>query len=250
MRINRRTFIRSVAILASGYVLGTYSLGSLRAHPRVTVSVPGLSTRADAWRPSPASGPLDGTPVPNFGVVTPGCLYRSAQPDDGGFQWLAQRGFHSVIDLRKERSDDAGRLRALGLQYLWLPIADQHSPTDEQARLFLEFVRDPAHWPVLIHCKAGEGRAGVMAALARYAIDGWSMSDALHEARKYRRFTMRLYGEQRRWLNRWKDRFPPGEYHPSRPLPPWPSAPGSSISRAAAGGTSSDPSVINRSLSR
>jgi protein tyrosine phosphatase (PTP) superfamily phosphohydrolase (DUF442 family) len=234
MRLNSRTLVRSFAVLATGCVVGSYRVGALRAHERVSVSVPGLSARADAWRPSPSSRPLDDLPVPNFGVVTSGCLYRSAQPDDGGFQWLAQRGFHSVVSLRKERSDDAGRLRAFGLQYLWLPIADDHAPTDEQARVFLEFLRDPAHWPVLVHCKAGEGRAGVMAALVRYAIDGWSMSAALREARKYRPFTIRLYGEQRRWLNRWKDRFPPSEYHPSRPLPPWPSPPGSSISRAPA----------------
>jgi len=142
------------------------------------------------------------------------------------------------------------RLRALGLQYLWLPIKDERAPTDEQARTFLEFVRDPAHWPVLIHCRAGEGRAGTMAALARYAIDGWSMSAALREARNYRTLGIRLFGEQRRWLNQWKDRFPPGEYHPSRPLPPWSSAPGSSISQSPAGSAPPALPASNRSQSR
>jgi protein tyrosine/serine phosphatase len=158
-------------------------------------------------------------PVRNFGVVSAGCLYRSGQPGERGFQWLVQNGFRSVVCLRKEHDDGADRLRQLGLAYLYLPIRDNHAPTDAQGRAFLEFVRDPAHWPVLVHCAAGSGRASTMAALARYAIDGWSMSQALREARSYRPLGIRLFGEQRRWLNRWKDRFPPGEYHPSCPLP-------------------------------
>jgi protein tyrosine/serine phosphatase len=157
-------------------------------------------------------------------VVAPGCLYRSGQPGERGFQWLAKNGIRSVVSLREEYDDGADRLQKFGLAYLYLPIPDDHAPTDAQARTFLEFVRDPAHWPVLVHCKAGQGRAGTMAALVRYAIDGWSMSDALSEARKYRTLGLRLYGPQRRWLNRWKDRFPPGSYHPDRPLPPWPAA--------------------------
>jgi tyrosine-protein phosphatase SIW14 len=242
MRIKRCTLLRSFTFLAAGSLLGLYSLGALKGDPRVAVVVPGLATTADAWRPAPPSGPLDGTPVPNFGVVTPGCLYRSGQPGDRGFQWLARNGFRSIVSLRKEHGDDDDRLRALGLAYLYLPIADEHAPTDEQARTFLEYVRDPAHWPVLVHCQAGMGRAGTLAALARYAIDGWSMSDALHEARKYRTFGLRLYGEQRRWLNRWKDRFPPGQYHPSRSLPPWSPSPGSDLGsgRFPAGNRPSD----------
>jgi protein tyrosine/serine phosphatase len=168
--------------------------------------------------------PLDDVPVRNLGVVTPGCLYRSGQPGNDGFRWLAKNGFRSVVSLRKEHDDGAERLKALGLAYLHLPIRDNRAPTDAQARAFLEFVRNPAHWPVLVHCRRGEGRAGTMAALARYAIDGWSMSDALSEARDYRSFGLRLFGDQRRWLNRWKDRFPPGSYHPRHPLPAWPVA--------------------------
>jgi protein-tyrosine phosphatase len=132
----------------------------------------------------------------------------------------------SIVCLRTEHDNGAEKMRALGFQYLYLPIGDDRAPTDEQARAFLEFVRDRAHWPVLVHCELGMGRAGTMAALARYAIDGWSMSAALREARSYRTLGLRLFGRQRRGLNRWKDRFPPGEYHPSRPLPAWTSAAG------------------------
>lgn len=193
---------------------------------------PGLPGPATAWVTAPRSGPLH-APLAGFGVVAPGCLYRSAQPTERDYTWLSEQGVRSIVSLRRERDHGAEPgtrakrgCRQRGFRYLHLPIRDNDPPTDDQARAFLEFVREPAHWPVLVHCEHGMGRAGTMAALARYAIDGWPMSRALREARSYRTFGLRLYGAQRRWLNRWQERFPPGEYHPSRPLPPWPPAEG------------------------
>lgn len=186
--------------------------------PPALVRVAGLPSTPDAaprWQGGSSSGSLRGTPMSRFGVVAPGCLYRSGQPDEAGYRWLVEQGVRSVVCLR-EGLDDEVRARAVGLKYLRLTIPDEGPPTDEQARQFLHFVRDSRNWPVLIHCRQGVGRTSTLAALARYAVDGWSMSAALHEARKYRPFKIRIWGEQRRWLNRWKDRFPAGEYHPSR----------------------------------
>src|SRR3569833_3226340 len=98
-----------------------------------------------------------------------------------------------------------------GLDYLYQPIPNEHAPTNEQAQQFLSFVRDPHHWPVLVHCADGIGRASTMAALARYSMDGWSMADAMHEARYYRPFHFPMFGEQRRWLNGWKERVASAE---------------------------------------
>lgn len=176
-----------------------------------------------AWTHSPRSGPVRGVPVRNFGVVSPGCLYRSAQPTDAGFQWLKEQGVHSVVCLRKEH-DDAEHLKGLGMDYLYLPIPNEHAPTDEQAHQFLAFVRDPHHWPVLVHCADGIGRASTMAALARYSMDGWNMSDAMHEARYYRPFHFPMFGEQRRWLNGWQERFASGEPEPSKEVASEPAA--------------------------
>lgn len=219
---SKRQFALSlVALLAGGLAL---SAGPTASSPAAARAIAGLpSPRKAEWQEGEPAGPLSGVPVENFGVVSPGCLYRSAQPGDTDFAWLAQQGFRSVINLRKERdygSDEA--FKREGLNYLHLSIPDYHAPTDEQGRAFLVFMRDSANWPALVHCKGGQGRAGVMSALARYAIEGWPMERALSEAKRYRPFHFKIYGEQRRWLNRWKDRFPAGSYHPSRSLPAWP----------------------------
>jgi len=218
MHRTRRTPLTGSTLLV-GTLIALYAASSVNAGPRLKRAVPGLPGPATSWVTSPRSGPID-APVGNFGVISPGALYRSAQPEGRDYAWLAENGIRSIVCLRKEHDDGADRMQRLGFQYLYLPIVDDRAPTDAQARAFLEFVRDPSHWPVLIHCHAGMGRAGTMAALARYAIDGWPMSTALREARSYRLFGFRLNGTQRRWLNQWKDRFAPGEYHPGRPLPP------------------------------
>lgn len=222
MRIARRTGVVAVALLGAGLFLAAGPALPLRAEVRAGVAgLPG--GKSHDWQPAKASGPVDGVPLRNFGVVCPGCLYRSAQPgDDADYAWLVDQGFKSIICLRGEHdcSDRAALLKAKGIAYLHLRIRDEDAPTDAQAREFLAFVRDPFHWPALVHCKDGIGRASTMAALARYAIDGWSMSAALHEARQYRPFRFRMYGKQRRWLNHWKDRFAAGEYRPAAPAKP------------------------------
>ena len=134
----------------------------------------------------------------------------------------------SIVCLRAEHdcSDRARWLQQRGVFHLHLRIPNERAPTDEQARQFLDFMRDSRHWPVLVHCKDGIGRASTVAALARYSVDGWPMSRALREAREYRPFRFRMFGDQRRWLNHWRDRFAAGGSAPDRNPTPLPAAGG------------------------
>jgi protein tyrosine phosphatase (PTP) superfamily phosphohydrolase (DUF442 family) len=220
MRLKRRTLVGGIALLGGSALWGVIHLEPVVAQTKPVISVIGLPApekQAGQWQsPERSSGPMRGIPIRNFGVVVPGCLYRSGQPKEKGYQWMRQQGFKGIVCLRKEYDNGTDKMKSYGLNYLYLPITNERTPTDDQAREFLAFVQNRENWPVLVHCEAGVGRASTMAALARYAMDGWSMSDALREARKYRPFGFRMFGQQRRWLNRWKDRFTAGQYHPSR----------------------------------
>ena len=44
---------------------------------------------------------------------------------------------------------------------------------------------DPASYPVLIHCKAGLHRTGILAALYRMEYEGWTREEALHELKAH-----------------------------------------------------------------
>ena len=88
------------------------------------------------------------------------------------------RSFHSE---RREAE-------ALGLRVVEIPMRadiDNDPPTDGQVRLFLATVLDPANRPVLFHCAHGKDRTGVMAAVYRMEVDGWTNGEALAEMRRF-----------------------------------------------------------------
>jgi|SRR2546426_41969 len=101
--------------------------------------------------------------------------------------------------------------RARFERYLSLPFKGKEPPTEAEAETFLAFVRDPQHWPVHIHCKEGKYRTGLMAALVRYAIDGWSIDEALAEARRYTK-GKDLFARDVSWVRRWAANHEPGSY--------------------------------------
>ena len=176
------------------------------------------TTRVAPWDTSPFSGPAEDSPLWNFGVVDEGIVYRGAQPSEDNYRWLLDQGFRSIVSFRRERGDERDRILSLGFEnYLWLNVEDEKDPTDDQAKRFLDFVTDAENWPVLIHCKVGLGRTGTMAALIRYAVDGWPMDEAIKEARAYRG-GVDLVQSQLDWLAQWAATHPPACHRPTAPV--------------------------------
>lgn len=179
------------------------------------IALIGLHTRRAApWVSGPRSGPVAGGQPGAFGEISPGILYRSAQPDAGGYRSLLDRGIKSIVSFRRETGDTTREVLSRGFRnYLWLDIEDETNPTDAQAEQFLDFVTDSRNWPVLIHCKVGVGRTGTLAALVRYAVDGWSMDAAIEEAKLYRG-GVELVRSQTDWLKQWASKHPPACHRP------------------------------------
>lgn len=152
----------------------------------------------------------DGAPLRDYGVVWEHKLTRSGMPrDNSGWQWLRGRGTRSIVTFRTENDVDYEKL---GFErVLRIPLRGGRFPSDEQVDAFLRFVQDPGNWPVHIHCSAGKDRTGMMAALVRYAIDGWPIDQALAEARSYRG-GKDLGSERIEWLKSWAARHKPGSY--------------------------------------
>ncbi|MFE0137858.1 dual specificity protein phosphatase family protein [Streptomyces sp. NPDC059037] len=152
----RRVCLRVIAGCALGYLAlwATGTLGILAlsywarnatAAPASTVTAPGIHH----FRP------VDGE----------GLLWRGAAPSPDGYRRLAQLDFATVVDLRAEDLSAAqlAAPRRAGLDVVRLPIRDGQTPTPVQVRRFLDVVRT-AHGPVFVHCGAGVGRTGTMAA--------------------------------------------------------------------------------------
>ena len=154
----------------------------------------------------------------SFAVPIIGQISRSGQPLMSEFTWMKQNGWKGDVDLRmdgeyNEVADDSKLpgFNDLGFNYLHLNIIDGHAPTDDQAQQFLAFVTNPQNQPVEVHCRGGYGRTGTVIALYRYAVQGWSMDQAVAESRL---FHGGISDAQLKWLTSWASRHAAGSYAP------------------------------------
>lgn len=106
-------------------------------------------------------------------------LYRGAQPKAEGFQELKKLGIRTVVNL-KESNDDQAKLTELGLAYESIPMTAFRVKDDDVAR-FLHIVGNRGNAPIFVHCQRGADRTGLMSAMYRIAIQGWTKDEALAE---------------------------------------------------------------------
>ncbi len=146
---------------------------------------PGLSS-TDSVLVAPARNPLWAVPLdvaglPNLHKVTDS-LYRGAQPTADGFRNLEEMGVKTVLNLRALNSD-RDLLAGSNLAYEDISFKTWH-PEDEDVVKFLKIVTDPLKAPVFVHCQHGADRTGMMLAVYRVVIEGWSKDDAIEEMTK------------------------------------------------------------------
>jgi protein tyrosine phosphatase (PTP) superfamily phosphohydrolase (DUF442 family) len=136
-------------------------------------------------------------------VVIPGKLYRSGQLTAAGFKEAFER-FHikTVLNVQEDFPDPdlplhywTGRTvkesvlcGERGVHYLNLKpdlIPRRESPERHPAVIdeMLAILDDEANYPVLIHCKAGLHRTGILTAVCRMEYEGWTPAEAFREAK-------------------------------------------------------------------
>ena len=114
-----------------------------------------------------------------------------------------------MVNLREEYPQDKDIVPE-GVKYVYIPITDEHAPTPEQAKQFLEVVSNSDNWPLLVHCHGGEGRAGVMSALVRRSLDGWGCDKTMKEVGNFRvrhlgLFTTPMPACRKRFIQVWTE---------------------------------------------
>jgi protein tyrosine phosphatase (PTP) superfamily phosphohydrolase (DUF442 family) len=154
----RRCLLRAAVGFAAFLALG--NLGILAAH--------GL---ARAIAPAPTVDvPPEVAAIRNFEAID-AKLWRGGAPDDAAYRALAGAGVTTVIDLRAERDRHVPHalLGDLGLELVAIPVRDGQAPTTGEVSLFLDAVAQ-SPGAVYLHCGAGVGRTGTMAAAYRVAL--------------------------------------------------------------------------------
>lgn len=114
----------------------------------------------------------------NLYQMTP-TLYRSALPDSKAAPLLEKLKIGTVINFLPE--SDANWLKSPNVRQVQLSYRTNHVD-DSEVLAALRTIREAeADGPVLMHCKHGSDRTGLMAAMYRVVIQGWSKEEALNE---------------------------------------------------------------------
>ncbi len=119
--------------------------------------------------------------VPNFHKVSDE-LYRGAQPTAEGMVKLQRLGIKTVVNLRFSRSDHDEVVQA-GLNYEEINMTTWNPEIKDVIR-FLKIVTDSNNTPIFVHCRRGADRTGLMCAIYRIAVEGWSKTEAIEEMTK------------------------------------------------------------------
>lgn len=118
-------------------------------------------------------GALAGCPRPGGSGERSGAALDAADGADADLNadlaWLRAQGIGAVLSMT-ETPLAADAMAHYGLEYLHLPVDDLTAPSPEQfdrALRFIEWQRVRGN-PVVVHCKMGQGRTGVV--LAAYLV--------------------------------------------------------------------------------
>ena len=110
------------------------------------------------------------------GRVAPG-IFRGAQPEPEGYATLKAMGVRTVVNLRA-RHGERDAVEAAGMRYVEIPMSFLKKADPAEVRKTLSVMTDPANQPVFVHCSVGTDRTGVVVAVYRMEVDGWSKAEA------------------------------------------------------------------------
>lgn len=138
-------------------------------------------------------------------VVAEGKVYRSGQMTEEGFRnAVATYGIRTIINLQQDNRDpdlphnwfdrrtvkESELCKELGVRYLVVE-PDLVNPDETGAKRpkaideFLALMDDESIYPVLIHCKAGLHRTGILLAVYRMEYEGWTVREAFEELKAH-----------------------------------------------------------------
>ena len=149
----RRSLLAAVAVLAAAIVFGLYYMGVF---------------------------------THNFGVVSRGMVYRSAQMSGEDIRaTISKYGIKTIINLRGVKREpwyakEAKIAQELGVTLVDIGMrADKLPPPDEMKEMLRVFREGP--FPILIHCRAGADRTGLASTVYRVVVKHDRFAKAVSE---------------------------------------------------------------------
>lgn len=111
--------------------------------------------------------------------------WRSAQPAPHHIRRFARSGIRTVVNLRGERVCGSYWLEQAacerhGLKLVNFQVRSRAAPTIEELKGAMRLFED-VEYPIVIHCKSGADRAGLMSVLYRIFKEGVPIAEAKNE---------------------------------------------------------------------
>jgi protein tyrosine phosphatase (PTP) superfamily phosphohydrolase (DUF442 family) len=120
----------------------------------------------------------------NFHSVSEGLVYRSGQMNSNSLaEAIREHGIKTVVNLRGDNGTadwyqaEITTARQLDVRHFDFSLSASREVSDEDMDKILSTI-EHAPKPVLIHCKNGADRSGLVGALYLYSIEGRSAADA------------------------------------------------------------------------
>ncbi|MBA2126859.1 protein tyrosine phosphatase [Hyphomicrobium methylovorum] len=103
-------------------------------------------------------------------------IWRSAQPAPHHVAWIAKRGIRTIVNLRSEQTFGTRWLEQQacarhGIAFVDLMLKSRDAPTRADF-LAMRSMLERVEYPILVHCKSGADRAGLMSAVALLVHEG------------------------------------------------------------------------------
>jgi len=151
--------------------------------------------------------------APHLRVVRVGYLLASGQPTIQQLSDIVRRyGPRCVINLREEISQESLRQERdwcdrHHVRFVHLPVSYTRLDPQEWTNL-ASVLSDPTCQPVLVHCRSGLHRTGMVIACYRMAVERWSLRQARSEMQREggREACERCADFLREWASAWAGR--------------------------------------------
>lgn len=145
----------------------------------------------------------------NFGIVEPGCIFRSGRLTARMIRRVKQtHGIRTIIDLGAYPAGTSDELLMqrtasdLGLtRYVMRGVFGNATGNPNVYLRAVRLLADPTSHPVLIHCAAGAERTGAAVILFRHLVQGKPIDEVYQEALRFRHDPAKN-GEMRGYVER------------------------------------------------
>jgi protein tyrosine/serine phosphatase len=111
-------------------------------------------------------------------------VWRSSQPAPHQIRRFARRGVRTVVNLRGERDCGSYRLefdacKRHGISLIDFPMFGSRAAPEKAALAQIKDLFDQMEYPVLLHCKSGADRAGIVSSLYLFFKEGRPIEEAV-----------------------------------------------------------------------